>query len=63
MISVNLSAEIDGVGSISISIRYLSKLLATYKASQTFTIETISDSVSLNKFKIDDIARNEFINK
>ena len=45
------------------SFKILLKLLSTYKGSQTFTIETISDSVSLinDSFKVNTI--NDFNNK
>ena len=58
-----ISAKIEGVGSISMSFQILLKLLSTYKGSQTFTIETISDSVSLinDSFKVNTI--NDFNNK
>lgn len=42
-----VNADIKGEGTIEISILYLLKILPTYKGSEIFTIEAISDIQSL----------------
>lgn len=49
-----INADINGEGTIEISILHMLKILQTYKGSKIFTIEAISDTQSVinGKFKV-----------